>query len=408
MPYMPSPTTIDRYASLLVNFALADGRGVQPGQTVRVSGAEETKPLFAAICRAVWQAGGHIIQDLQITPDESFNLERSFLEHATDEQLDHFASSYYRGLVDQVDHLIWIEGTDFPQSLRDVDPARIMRRQAAFLPLIGWQEEKEQAGRLHWTIALWGTAAMAAEAGLTLEQYWEQIIRACHLADADPVSRWRETIAEVHRRRDWLNSLPIERLHVQALDTDLWLTIGAHRRWAGGSGRNIPSFEVFTSPDWRHTNGHIAFSEPLYSHGTLARGIRLEFQNGLVTNVTAEENPELVRQIVAAPGGNRVGEFSLTDTDISTITRFMANTLYDENIGGRFGNTHLALGMSITDTYAGDPSSLSESQWQKLGYNLKASVHNDLVSTTNRTVTAVMRDGSQRVIYAEGRFQLDT
>ena len=291
--------------------------------------------------------------------------------------------------------------------MADVDPQKMMRHQAAQMPMMGWRQEKEAAGLLHWTIGLWGTAGMAAEAELSLEQYWEQIIRACFLDDSDPIVRWRETQAEITRYRAWLNSLAIERLHVEAEGTDLWLTIGSKRRWLGGGGRNIPSFEIFTCPDWRGTQGHISFSEPLYSHGKVARGIRLEFKDGLVSSATAEENPELIEQIVAAPGGNRVGEFSLTDARLSRIDRFMANTLYDENMGGPYGNTHLAVGMSFNIAYDGEASEVGQEEWEALGFNLAAAVHNDIVSTTDRTVTAVMRDGSQRVIYADGRFQLE-
>jgi aminopeptidase len=291
--------------------------------------------------------------------------------------------------------------------MKDVDPQKMMRRQAAFMPLIAWQQEKEAAGLLHWTIGLWGTAGMAAEAGLTVEEYWEQIISACFLDDPDPIARWRETLAAVHRYRDWLNSLPIDRVHLEADGIDLWITMGERRQWIGGSGRNIPSFEIFTSPDWRGTNGHVKFSEPLYSHGMIARGVRLEFKDGLVTSATADENPQLIEQIVGAPGGNRLGEFSMTDARLSRINRFMANTLYDENVGGPFGNTHMAVGMSIVDTFDGDATAVSDEEWEQLGYNLKAAVHNDIVSTTDRTVTAVLRDGSEQLIYADGRFQTD-
>ena len=104
-------------------------------------------------------------------------MERSFYELASDAQLDHFPAKYRRGMLDEIDHQVYIDGTDHPQAMQDVDPQKMMRRQAAFMPLIGWQREKEAAGLLHWTIGLWGTEAMAAEAGLTVEQFWEQIIR---------------------------------------------------------------------------------------------------------------------------------------------------------------------------------------------------------------------------------------
>jgi aminopeptidase len=407
MTYEPSQEIIERYARVLVDFALGDGAGIKPGDTVRVRGSEETKPLFAEVCRAVWRSGGNVLQDLSLTQDARFNLEKSFFELADDAQLDHFAGEYFRGVLDATDHQIYIDGSDYPEAMKDVDPQKMLRRQAAFMPLIGWQQEREAAGLLHWTIALWGTAAMAAEAGLTVEQYWEQIIKACFLDQEDPVTRWREVLAAIHHYRDWLNSLPIERLHLEADEIDLWLTLGQRRKWVGGSGRNIPSFEIFTSPDWRGTNGYVKFSEPLYDHGKLVKGVRLEFRDGLVVSATADENAELIEQIVAAPGGNRLGEFSMTDARLSRIDHFMASTLYDENVGGRFGNTHMAVGLSIADTFDGDPNVVSDEEWEQLGYNLQAAVHNDIVSTTDRTVTAVMRDGSERVIYAGGQFQTD-
>jgi aminopeptidase len=241
---------------------------------------------------------------------------------------------------------------------------------------------------------------------MSLEEYWQQIIKACFLDDPDPIARWRSTGEQIYHFRDWLNSLAIERVHIEGEDVDLWVTIGERRRWVGGSGRNIPSFEIFTSPDWRGTEGRIRFSEPLYSYGSLVSGIELTFEGGRVVKATADENEELLAQIVAADNGDKVGELSLTDARLSPIDRFMASTLFDENTGGPYGNTHLALGLSLRDTYDGDPTELSAEDWDALGFNQSA-VHQDIVSTTDRTVTASLSDGSERVIYANGRFQLD-
>jgi aminopeptidase len=407
MAYEPSPEVIDRYAQVLVRFGIGDGAGVQPGQTVEVIGSEEVKPLFAAVCRAIWHLGGNVIQSLEMTADARFNLEKDFFEIASDAQLDHFTAKYSRGRIDEIDAFIYVDGSDYPRAMADVDPQRMLRRQAARMPAMQWHQEKESAGLLQWTVGLYGTEAMAAEAGLSIEQYWEQIIRACFLDDPDPVARWTQTLGEIHHYRDWLNSLPIARMHLEADEIDLWLTLGDQRQWVGGTGRNIPSFEVFTSPDWRGTQGHIKFNEPLYSHGALIRGARLEFKDGLVVRVTADENGELLEQIVGAHNGDRLGEFSLTDARVSRIDRFMGSTLYDENMGGPFGNTHLAVGFAIHDAYDGDPAPVSDERWDELGMNMKAAVHTDIVSTADRTVTAVMRDGSQRVIYAGGHFQID-
>ena len=110
--------------------------------------------------------------------------------------------------------------------------------------------------------------------------------------------------------------------------------------------------------------------------------------------------------MIATEGADRVGEFSLTDRRFSRITRFMAQTLYDENVGGPFGNTHVALGRSYQDAYAGDPGEVAVEEWKRLGFN-SSSVHTDIVSTTDRVVTATLRGGEQRVIYRDGEFQLD-
>ena len=72
----------------------------------------------------------------------------------------------------------------------------------------------------------------------------------------------------------------------------------------------------------------------------------------------AAENEPLLHEMIATENADRVGEFSLTDARLSPIDRFMADTLYDENIGGPFGNTHLALGNAYQDTYDGDPAAL--------------------------------------------------
>ncbi len=124
-----------------------------------------------------------------------------------------------------------------------------------------------------------------------------------------------------------------------------------------------------------------------------------------MVKASAEQNEHLLTQMVATENADKVGEFSLTDRRFSRITKFMAETLFDENVGGPFGNTHIALGKSYHDCYDGDPASVDTEGWERLGFN-ESSVHTDIVSTTDRTVTATMHDGSEQVIYATGEFQL--
>ena len=405
MSFSPSQQVLERYADVLVNFALGGGAGIKSGDVVRVFAHEAAKPLYAELHRAVWRAGGHTIG--AFAPDDGgpINLARDFYEIASEEQLDFFAADHARGLIDQMDHQVSVISDADVHALEGVDPARIMRTGLALKPAIEWRTLKENQGRFTWTLGLWGTPAMAAEAGLSEAEYWQQIIDACFLEDADPIARWREVSGQIHDYLARLNVLPIERLHIVGEDVDLRLLVGEKRQWVGGSGRNIPSFEIFTSPDWRGTEGWIAFNQPLYRYGSLVRGVRLEFAAGRVVKASAEQNEHLLRQMVATENADKVGEFSLTDRRFSRITKFMAQTLFDENVGGPFGNTHIALGKSYHDAYAGDPGSVSPEEWQRLGFN-DSTVHTDIVSRTDRTVTATMRDGSELVLYAGGELQV--
>lgn len=108
--------------------------------------------------------------------------------------------------------------------------------------------------------------------------------------------------------------------------------------------------------------------------------------------------------MIAQENADKIGEFSLTDRRHSRITKFMATTLFDENMGGEYGNTHIALGNAYKDTYPGDMAAVAEEEWAAMGYNSCPKVHTDIISTSNRTVTATLSNGAQQVIYTGGEF----
>ena len=102
-------------------------------------------------------------------------------------------------------------------------------------------------------------------------------------------------------------------------------------------------------------------------------------------------------------GASRLGEFSLTDKRFSKIDAFMANTLYDENYGGKHGNCHVALGSSYADTYSGRPGDLTRARKTQLGFNDSA-LHWDLVNTEPKRVTARLQNGDRLTLYEKGCF----
>ncbi|HUC20455.1 MAG TPA: aminopeptidase [Candidatus Polarisedimenticolaceae bacterium] len=405
MSYTPPQKVLENYADVLVNFALNGGEGLKKGEVVYVMGQEVTKPLYTEVCKAVWRSGGHVIDGFFPNEAGRYGELNDMYDVASDEQLDFFPTKFYKGLSDAIDHQLMILSDTDLHALEKVDPQKILRRRKARHPFMQWRDEKENAGKFTWTLGLYGTEAAAKEALMTEEEYWEQIINACFLNEADPVARWRETEAKIKEYVAKLDNLPIEKLHVEGKDVDLWIKLGEKRRWMGGSGRNVPSFEVFTSPDWRGTEGWIRFNQPLYSYGSMIENIRLEFKDGKVVKATADTNEPVLKQMIATEHADKVGEFSMTDQRLSRITKFMANTLYDENIGGPFGNTHIAVGKSYQDCYDGDPAPVSKEEWERLGFN-DSSVHTDMITTADRTVTATLTDGSEKVIYKNGQFRL--
>jgi len=403
--YQPSKQILEKYADVLVNFALNSGKGVKKGEIVRITAAESGKPLFLELKKAVLKAGAHPMG--HFLPDDDANImpTRDFYDLASEEQLTFFPKKYIRGLVEQIDHTISVISTHNKHVLQGIDPKKIMSVSKAMKPYSDWLADKENKGKFTWTLGLYGTEAMAKEAKLPLEEYWQQIIDGCFLNEADPISKWQQISSKIEDIKVKLNQLKIDRVHVEGEDVDLWLTIGEKRLWNGGSGRNIPSFEIFTSPDWRGTNGWIKFNQPLYIFGNLINNVELQFKNGRVVKSKASKNEEVLKEMIAQKNADKVGEFSLTDGRFSKITKFMAETLYDENVGGKQGNTHIALGRSYHDCFDGDPGIIKSSEWLKMGYNNSA-IHTDIVSTTKRTVTAYMTNGSSRIIYVNGQFRV--
>lgn len=396
--YTPSPRLLKKYAEVMIKFALNSGKGMKKGDVVYLVTQLPGLPLAKQVYKTILEMGGFPIVSVI---DDDFKLLQ--VKNGTKEQLTFFPDKFYRGLADTIDHWVRILADADPMYLKSADPAKVLLSNKAARKFRDWLDEKEDQGNFTWTLCMYATEKMAREAGLTLKEYWNQITKACFLNESNPVQKWKRVFADMQGVLNKLNALPIDKLHISAKETDLWITLGEKRKWLGGSGRNIPSFEIFTSPDWRGTEGKIFFDLPLYRYGNVIRDIRLEFKNGKIVKASAGQNEKMLKELIKQKNANKIGEFSLTDIRFSRITKFMAETLFDENYGGKYGNTHLAIGKSYHDTYAGDASKMKKEQFEELGFN-HSMEHSDIIATTDRTVTAVMKDGSEMVIYRKGQF----
>jgi aminopeptidase len=331
-------------------------------------------------------------------------MERTFYKMANDKQLV-FEAPGERELYANLNGSIFLYAPESLTHLQDIDSARIAKTMIARKPLKDIMFKREEEGNLGWTLCTLPTPQVAKHAGMSLRQYTDQVIKACYLNAKNPVAAWEEIFKNAQAIKRWLNSMKIKAYRIESKTVDLTIAHGERRRWIGISGHNIPSFELFISPDWRGTQGVYYANQPSYRSGNLVKGVRLEFKKGSAVTIDARMNADFVKkQLAMDTGACRVGEFSLTDTRFSKIDRFMADTLYDENYGGAFGNCHIAVGSSYSDTYAGNPAELTAEKKTSLGFNDSA-LHWDLVNTEDKVVTAILANGKKTVIYEKGKFK---
>ena len=332
-------------------------------------------------------------------------LEKGYFSLAGAEQLS-FVVPGDRELYDHLGGLASLLAPDSITHLKDIPPTKIATFSLARKYLRDILDRREAVREFGWTLCLMPTPALAENSGLSLDAYTAQIVRAAYLDDADPVAAWERIFNQAEGVKAWLNAMDVEFYHVESASTDLRVFPGQSRRWIGVSGHNIPSFELFMSPDHRLTEGVYHADQPSYRSGNLVSGVTLEFAEGKARVVRADQGEEFVRsQLEMDPGACQLGEFSLTDRRFSRIDAFMAHTLFDENFGGEHGNCHVAVGASYADTYAGDPAELTEEHKKELGFNDSA-LHWDLVNTEPKKVTAFLRDGTKTVIYENGMFAM--
>ena len=330
-------------------------------------------------------------------------MEHNFYKKANTRQLV-FKGPWEEGFCKSLNGSISLRAPESLTHLSDIDPKRIGEAVVARKPLRDILWKKEDEGSFGWTICSLQTEGQAKKAGLSLRQYTNQIIKACYLDKSDPVKEWKSIFRNAISIKKWMNSMEVKYYHVESENMDLKIRPGERRKWLGVSGHNIPSFEIFISPDWRGTKGVYYADQPSFRSGNYVKGVRLTFKRGSAVEVEARNGKEFaVKQMAMDKGACRVGEFSLTDKRFSRINRFMANTLYDENFGGRYGNCHLAVGMSYSDTYDGDLAELTKEMKKKLGFNDSA-LHWDLVNTEKKTVTAHLKTGKRVVVYENGMF----
>ena len=398
---MLTDTQMDRYADVLLWGLKKARKGRYRRNDNIIIRYDHPAVIMAEILQAkILDMGMNPILRAAATPQ----MDKNFYERADSKQLI-FHAPGDKELNNKLNGSIYLHAPESITHLRHIDPRRIGRAAISRKPLRDILWKREEQGKFGWTLCMLPTQELADKAGISIKEYVSQVTRACYLDKKDPVREWDRIYREAVSIKKWINSMDVKYYHVVSDNIDLKITPGKKRRWIGISGHNIPSFELFISPDWRGTDGVYYANQPSYRDGNYVEGVRLEFKRGSVVRVSARKGENFaIKQVSMDKGSRRVGEFSLTDKRFSKIDRFMANTLYDENHGGRYGNCHLAVGMSYSDTFDGDPSRLNRAVKNRLGFNDSA-LHWDLVNTEDKQIIAHLYSGEDVIIYEGGVFR---
>ena len=271
--------------------------------------------------------------------------------------------------------------------------------------------------RHQWCIAAvpgkgWAKKVFPGErASVAMEKLWEAILSTSRVND-DPIEAWNQHNADLASRCDYLNSLGIKELKYSASNgTDFRVGLLPNAVFmAGGEetlGRgvyynpNIPTEEVFTSPRKGDADGIVYSSKPLSYGGQLIDNFSIKFENGKITEVKAEQNEDLLRELVNMDEGAAfLGEVALVpySSPIRESGLLFYNTLFDENAA-----CHLAFGRGFTNTIKGYEN-YTEAELHEMGIN-DSIVHEDfMIGTKDMNITAILEDGKEVAIFRDGEW----
>ena len=345
---------LERFSDLIVAF----GANVQPGQVVAVSSEPGKEPLTRAIAASAYRRGAKFV-DVQYF---DVHVKRARIAYAPDDTLE-FVPSWLgdrlRALGDLRGARIALSGPVAPGLFADLDPVRAGRDMLPFLKEASLLIDRSLT---NWTIAPCPTPAWAElvhadlEPAAALERLWEQVIHVCRLDEDDPVAAWQERIDQVRDAGRRLNERRFDALHYEGPGTDLTVGLLPFSRWDGAVMStaegiqhfpNIPSEEVFTSPDPARVDGVVRSTKPLVVlGGTTVEGLVVRFEGGRAVQIDADSGAETLRTLTQRDdGASRLGEVALVDGGgrIGPLNTIFYDTLLDENAA-----SHIALGNSVS------------------------------------------------------------
>ena len=400
---MPPPDATQRLAEL----AVLVGANLQRGQILSVAAELGHEPLVRAIAEIAYRHGARFVDASYFDPW----VKRARIEHAAADTID-FVPSWYgeRALArgEQRCASITLTGPSAPGLLDDLDPARAGRD---LLPRVRENMRVINDRTVNWTIVPYPTPGWARlvhpqlPADEALERLWEEVVHVCRLDEPDPVAAWKERFATTAAAAERLNERRFDAVHFDGPGTDLTVGLLPTSRW-GNAGfttvdgvphlANVPSEEVFTSPDPARTEGTVRSTKPLtFPDGSVVRGLTVRFEGGRAVSIEADEGAGNLRTRAARDdGAAQLGEVALVDREgrIGRLDTVFSETLLDENAA-----SHIALGSAYEFT-------VGEQDLERLN---QSAIHVDfMIGGDDVDVDGITQEGERVPLLRGGAWQI--
>jgi aminopeptidase len=339
-------------ADLIVRFAA----NVQPGQIVAIGSEPGKERVARAIAESAYRAGAKFV-DVSVF---DIHVKHARMLYASEDTLD-FVPPWYgqrmRSLGEQRCAVIALTGPVAPRIMDGIDPARLGRD---LLPRVRESIEIVNQRMTNWTAAPCPTGAWAdlvhpdATPAQALERLWRDVAHVCRLDEPDPVAAWERRLAALIAVAGKLDALRLDALRFEGPGTELTVGLLPSSRWQCARLTtvdgivhvpNLPTEEVFTTPDPSRVDGSVASTKPLFVSGGIVGGLRIRFERGLAVAIDADQGAETLRALVQRDAGAaRLGEVALVDghSRIGSLDTVFFDTLLDENAA-----SHLALGEGL-------------------------------------------------------------
>jgi aminopeptidase len=403
------PSILTRYADIV----LSSGVNLAEGQPVLIRGDVACRDFAQVLARRAYELGACFVHT--VYSDQKLDIAR--LQASREEHLPYTPSwirPNYRTYVEENWASISISGSEDPDAYEGADARRLgTMRKAMSIAAEEWLASVS-SNAIRWNVVLYPTPMWAkkvlGDAGGWEERIWDVLLPILRLDTPDPATAWLAHDAELKRRAGFLNSRRFDAFRFEGPGTDLTIGMAPDRVFCGGrcvakDGRpffpNIPTEEVFSTPDFRRTEGRVSCTRPVQVLGSNVEGAWFRFEGGKVVEFGADRNSSVLGQYLATDErAGSIGEIALVgaESPIFGSGLIFHNILLDEN-----ASCHIALGNGYTECLEGVES--HEKDVLLAGGCNVSLVHTDfMIGSSEVSVYGIDKSGRRSELLRNGLF----